>query len=67
MTKQTIYYHQEHWGEVSFQDGEFMRSFSNIYELEAFLFEKYDSNYELSLVTEDNWHSLYDAGAFDNG
>lgn len=64
LCKTTVYYHQEPWGEVSIQEGEDMLSLGSVFELEAYCAEKYGTDFELFLVTEDNWRELYDAGVF---
>jgi len=61
-----IYFQNEAWGDVAIQHQGQVHHFSNLMCLISFLQPIYGSDFNLIEVTEDNFQSLYDLGAFDD-
>jgi len=65
MTKD-IYFQNEAWGDVAIQHQGQVHHFSNLMSLIAFLQPIYGADFNLIEVTEGNYQTLYDLGAFDD-
>jgi hypothetical protein len=65
MTKD-IYFQNEAWGDVAIQHNGQVHHFSNLMSLISFLQPIYGTDFNLIEVTEDNYQTLYDLGAFDD-
>ena len=65
MTK-GIYFQNEAWGDVAIQHNGQVHHFSNLMSLISFLQPIYGTDFNLIEVTEDNYQTLYDLGAFDD-
>ena len=61
-----IYFQLEQWGDVAIQqDGE-VHHFSNVMSLVCYLQGKYGDDFNLIEVNDDNFHELYNTGAFND-
>ena len=61
-----IYFQNEAWGDVAIQHNGQVHHFSNLMSLISFLQPIYGTDFNLIEVTEDNYQTLYDLGAFDD-
>lgn len=61
-----IYFQYEPWGDVAIQHNGQVHHFSNLISLISFVQSHYGNDFNLVEVTEENYQSLYDEGAFDD-
>ncbi|NQY65277.1 MAG: hypothetical protein HRT38_16460 [Alteromonadaceae bacterium] len=61
-----IYYQHETWGDLAIQYHGEIHHFSNLMSLVCYLQGKYGDDFNLIEVNDDNFHELYNTGAFND-